>query len=117
MMGGFMDGMAQALTYGNHLVDGHFLEASWDNSAYTRQWNTPFDFQCEVLDSESKEPGGVGEAGVAASMAAVACAYARATGKMPTEFPINFHDPLHFEPKSFIPSVPQSPTDGLSYTS
>ncbi len=117
MMGGFMDGMAQTLTYGNHLVDGHFLEASWDNSAYTRQWNTPFDFQCEVLDSESKEPGGVGEAGVAASMAAVACAYARATGKMPTEFPINFHDPLHFEPKSFIPSVPQSPTDGLSYTS
>ncbi|KRA32440.1 MULTISPECIES: molybdopterin cofactor-binding domain-containing protein [unclassified Nocardioides] len=117
MMGGFMDGMAQALTYGNHLVDGHFLEASWDNSAYTRQWNTPFDFQCEVLDSESKVPGGVGEAGVAASMAAVACAYARATGKMPTEFPINFHDPLHFEPKPFIPSVPQSPTDGLSYTS
>lgn len=117
MMGGLMDGIGQALTYSNHLVDGHFLEASWDNSAYTRQWNTPLDFQCEVLDSESKEPGGVGEAGVAASMAAVACAYGRATGAMPTEFPINFHDPLHFEPKSFIPSVPQSPTDGLSYTS
>ncbi|WP_182376806.1 molybdopterin cofactor-binding domain-containing protein [Nocardioides sp. WS12] len=116
MMGGFMDGMAQTLTYSNHLVDGHFLEASWDNSAYTRQWNTPFDFQCEVLESESKEPGGVGEAGVAASMAAVACAYARATGKMPTEFPINFGAPLHFEPKSFVPSVPQSPTDGLSHT-
>ncbi|WP_278255323.1 molybdopterin cofactor-binding domain-containing protein [Nocardioides convexus] len=28
MMGGFSDGMAQALTYSNHLVDGHFLEAS-----------------------------------------------------------------------------------------
>lgn len=116
MMGGFMDGMAQALTYGNHLVDGHFLEASWDNSAYTRQWNTPLDFRCEVMETESKEPGGVGEAGVAASMAAVACAYARATGRMPTEFPINFQDPLHFEPKSFIPSVPESPTDGLDHT-
>ncbi|GGR40805.1 isoquinoline 1-oxidoreductase beta subunit [Nocardioides luteus] len=116
MMGGFSDGMCQALTYSNHLVDGHFLEASWDNSAYTRQWNTPFEFECEVMESHGSQPGGVGEAGVAASMAAVACAYARATGEMPTEFPINFHEPLHFEPKSFIPSVPESPTDGLAYT-
>lgn len=116
MMGGFSDGMCQALTYSNHLVDGQFLEASWDNSAYTRQWNTPFEFECEVIESHGSQPGGVGEAGVAASMAAVACAYARASGKMPTEFPINFRDPLHFEPKSFIPSVPESPTDGLAHT-
>ncbi|SDJ79024.1 isoquinoline 1-oxidoreductase, beta subunit [Nocardioides sp. YR527] len=116
MMGGFSDGMCQALTYSNHLVGGQFLEASWDNSAYTRQWNTPFEFECEVMESHGSQPGGVGEAGVAASMAAVACAYARATGEMPTEFPINFHEPLHFEPKSFIPSVPESPTDGLAYT-
>ncbi len=116
MMGGFSDGMCQALTYSNHLVDGQFLEASWDNSAYTRQWNTPFDFQCEVMESHGSQPGGVGEAGVAASMAAVACAYARATGEMPTEFPINFHKPLHFETKPFIPSVPESPTDGLAHT-
>ncbi|WP_418058690.1 molybdopterin cofactor-binding domain-containing protein [Pimelobacter simplex] len=115
MMGGFSDGMAQALTYGNHLVDGHFLEASWDNSAYTRQWNTPPDFRCEVMESDRREPGGIGEAGVAASMAAVACAYARATGTMPTEFPINFRAPLHFEPKPFVPSVPESPVDGLDH--
>ena len=117
MMGGFSDGLAQALSYGNHLVDGHFLEASWDNSAYTRQWNTPFDFRCEVLDSDREEPGGIGEAGVAASMAAVACAYARATGTMPTEFPINFRAPLHFEPKPFVPPVPASPTNGLDFVS
>ena len=117
MMGGFSDGMSQVLSYSNHLQDGHFLEASWDNSAYTRQWNTPLTFQCEVMKSESTEPGGIGEAGVAASAAAVACAYARATGSMPTEFPINFRDPLHFEPKSFVPPVPQSPTDGLTYVS
>lgn len=116
MMGGFIDGMGQALTYSNHLEEGHFLEASWDNSAYARQWNTPFEFEFALVDSGSKQPGGVGEAGVAASMAAVACAYGRATGKMPTEFPINFRDELHFEPKPFTPSVPQSPTDGLNYT-
>jgi isoquinoline 1-oxidoreductase subunit beta len=46
----------------------------------------------------------------------VACAYARATGTMPTSFPINHDDPLHFEVKSFVPPVPASPTNGLDHT-
>ena len=41
---------------------------------------------------------------------------ARATGEMPTEFPINHADPIAFEPKTFVPSVPQSPTNGLNFT-
>jgi isoquinoline 1-oxidoreductase beta subunit len=69
------------------------------------------------MESESTEPGGIGEAGVAASAAAVACAYARATGTMPTEFPVNFRQPLHFTPKSFVPPVPASPTNGLTFVS
>lgn len=113
MLGGFVDGMAQVLTYSSHLRDGHFLEASWDNSAYPRQWNVPFRFDCEVLDSDATEPGGVGEAAVASSAAAVACAYARATGTVPTRFPINHDDPLFFEPKPFVPPVPASPTNGV----
>ncbi|MET7903250.1 molybdopterin cofactor-binding domain-containing protein [Streptomyces sp. NPDC005336] len=115
MLGGVADGIALALTSSLHLRDGHFLEASWDNYFYTRQWNVPFDFECIVMPSDSEQPGGAGEAGVAASVAAVACAYARATGTMPTRFPIN-HDTLSFEVKSFIPPVPESPSDGLSHT-
>ena len=57
-------------------------------------------------------PSGAGELGVAPSFAAVACAYARATGTMPTSFPIN-HGTLGFEPYPLQPSTPQSPTDGL----
>ena len=41
MMGGIMDGIAQALSYSLHLDHGHFLEGSWDNAYYTRQWNVP----------------------------------------------------------------------------
>ncbi len=41
MIGGIMDGIAQALTYSLHLQDGHFLEGSWDNAYYTREWNCP----------------------------------------------------------------------------
>ncbi|MFB4279661.1 molybdopterin cofactor-binding domain-containing protein [Nonomuraea sp. MTCD27] len=112
MMGGIMDGIALALTSSLHLRDGYFLEASWDNYFYTRQWNTPPELRIIVMPSTSETPGGAGELGVAASMAAVACAYGRATGTMPTSFPIN-HGTLSFTPKPTVPSVPPSPTDGL----
>ncbi|HEY3470585.1 MAG TPA: molybdopterin cofactor-binding domain-containing protein [Amycolatopsis sp.] len=116
MMGCFADGMALALTSSVHLKDGHFLEASWDNYFYTRQWNVPTDFTAIAMPSHGEQPGGGGEAGVACSFAAVASAYARATGKMPKRFPINHDDPIGFDVKSFVPPVPESPTDGLDYT-
>jgi isoquinoline 1-oxidoreductase beta subunit len=115
MMGGVSDGIALALTSSNHLQDGHFLEASWDNYFYTRQWNVPPSFECVVMPSDAPLPGGAGEAGVAASVAATACAYARATGTVPTRFPVN-HGTVSFTPKTFVPPVPPSPTDGLAHT-
>ncbi|GAA2797269.1 molybdopterin cofactor-binding domain-containing protein [Saccharopolyspora taberi] len=114
MMGGISDGIALALTSSLHLRDGYFLEASWDNYFYTRQWNTPFELDIIVMPPTTGEPGGAGELGVAAAMSAVACAYGRATGTTPTEFPIN-HGTLSFEPKPTIPPIPPSPTDGLRY--
>jgi isoquinoline 1-oxidoreductase beta subunit len=117
MMGGVMDGIALALTSSLHLRNGYFLEASWDNYFYTRQWNTPPELQIVLMpgDPNGEIPGG-GEAGVAASFAATACAYGRATGTMPTYFPINHNDrDLGFEPYPQQPSVPESPTDGLKY--
>lgn len=109
MMGGIMDGIAQALTYGLHLKDGNFLEGSWDDAYYTRQWNTPPKLEVYVMPATSSSPGGAGEFGVAAAMAATACAYARATGKMPTSFPINHDEPLKFTPFPTVPPIPESP--------
>ncbi|HWU23225.1 MAG TPA: molybdopterin cofactor-binding domain-containing protein [Nocardioides sp.] len=116
MMGGAMDGIAQTLTSSMHLKDGTFLEGSWDNYFYTRQWNTPPEVEIIVMPPTTGVPGGAGEFGVGVAQAAVACAYARATGKMPTSFPINHQDPLGFEVLPTVPSIPQSPTDGLKYT-
>jgi isoquinoline 1-oxidoreductase beta subunit len=115
MIGGIMDGIAQALTYSLHLKDGYFLEGSWDNAYYTREWNAPpaDGIQVIIMPANQSEPGGAGEFGVAASMAAVANAYARATGTMPTSFPINHNQPLGFTPLPTVPPIPQSPTDGL----
>jgi len=111
MLGGMMDGIANCLSFSLHLVDGAFAEDSWEHAYYTRQWNVPFETQVFILDSSS-QPGGAGELGVAASMAATATAYARATGSMPTSFPINHELPLA---ESIVPqgTIPQSPTDGL----
>jgi isoquinoline 1-oxidoreductase beta subunit len=116
MMGGIMDGIAIALTSSMHLQDGHFLEASWDNYAYTRQWNAPPQLEIILMPSTGEEPGGAGEFPVASSSAAVATAYARATKTVPHEFPINHGDPLFFTPKEFVPPIPASPTDGLAHT-
>jgi isoquinoline 1-oxidoreductase beta subunit len=115
MIGCLNDGIALALTSSLHIKDGIPLEGSWSNYFYTRQWNTPFDVEVVVMPPTTGEPSGVGELGVAPSFAAVACAYARATGAVPKSFPIN-HATLGFEPFPLEPSTPQSPTDGLDHT-
>ncbi|WP_042364084.1 molybdopterin cofactor-binding domain-containing protein [Streptacidiphilus neutrinimicus] len=114
MMGGIMDGIAVTLTSSLHLNGGYFQEGSWDNYFYTRQWNTPPELDVIVMPPTTGTPGGAGELAVAGAMAAVACAYGRATGTMPTTFPINHDAPLAFTPLPTVPPIPQSPTDGLS---
>ncbi|MGI8752745.1 MAG: molybdopterin cofactor-binding domain-containing protein [Acidimicrobiales bacterium] len=116
MMGGCMDGIGEVLTHSLHLVNGNYEEGSWDQYFYTRQWNTPLELNIVVMPPTTGEPGGAGEFGVAASKAATACALARATGTMPTSFPVNHDGPLQFDdayPR--VPSLPQSPTDGLQH--
>jgi isoquinoline 1-oxidoreductase beta subunit len=115
MIGGMNDGIALALTSSLHIENGIPLEGSWDDYFYTRQWNTPLDIQVIVMPTSTQNPSGAGELAVAPSFAAVACAYARATGTMPTSFPIN-HGTLGFTPLPLEPSTPQSPTDGLDHT-
>lgn len=114
MIGCINDGIALALTSSLHVEDGLPLEASWDNYFYTRQWNTPPEMRVVVMPPTTGVPGGAGELGVASSLAAVASAYGRATGTLPTRFPIN-HATLSFEPKPKVPPVPASPVDGLKY--
>ena len=114
MMGGIMDGIALALTSSLHLAGGYFQEGSWDDYFYTRQWNTPPELDIIVMPPTTGTPGGAGELAVAGAMAAVACGYGRATGSMPTTFPVNHDAPLAFTPLPTVPPIPQSPTDGLS---
>jgi len=88
-MGSVIDGISTVLLAGNHLDNGAFREGSFSDFKYARQGDAPL--TCEVhLVGGTGEPGGVGELCVPAAAGAVANAYARATGKKPRNFPINF---------------------------
>ncbi len=116
LQGGVMDGIALALTSSLHLRDGHFLEGSYDDYRYTRQWNVPRDVQVILLpDDPESEVGGFGEVGVGPTYAAVACAYGAATGRYPTMLPISHEAGIPFKVKPFEPPIPQSPTNGLQH--
>jgi isoquinoline 1-oxidoreductase subunit beta len=107
IQGGFLDGVAYALTASVHLVDGHFLEASWDNYAYTRQWNVPLNkLDIHILPPDPNEkPAGQGETAVPCSRAATACAYVNAMGEN-THWPVAHNQPLHFKPYPTVPPLP-----------
>jgi isoquinoline 1-oxidoreductase beta subunit len=114
LQGGVMDGIALALTSSLHLRNGHFLEGSYDDYRYTRQWNVPFDVQVVLLPEDpDSEVGGFGEVGVSPTLAAVASAFGAATGTIPTALPLSHNMGIPFEVKPFDPPIPQSPTDGL----
>jgi isoquinoline 1-oxidoreductase beta subunit len=115
IMGGCMDGIAQALTASCHIENGLPLEGSWDNYRYTRQWNVPYVFECHVMPANREIGGGVGEAGVASAQGAAACAYAKAMRKNVTEVPVNFREPLGFVVKPKVPPIPQSPINGRRF--
>jgi isoquinoline 1-oxidoreductase beta subunit len=115
MIGGVEDGIALALSSSLHVSNGLPLEGSWDNYFYTREWNTPLEIDVVIMPNTSDSPSGAGELAVAPTMAAVAGAYARATGTLPTRFPVNHGGALGFTPLPAEPSTPQSPTDGLNH--
>ena len=114
MMGGMSDAIALILTSSVHIKDGIPLEASWDNYFYTREWNVPKQMRVVIHPINNDVPSGGGELGVAPCAAAVACAYARATGTNPTYFPINHHT-LSFKPYPLQPSTPEPPDNGLEH--
>ncbi|WP_231626602.1 molybdopterin cofactor-binding domain-containing protein [Streptomyces apocyni] len=97
MQGGLTDAVATALRAGLHIDRGLPLEGSYSQFHYARQADSPTDVRVHVLESDpGAEPGGVGELGVPAAVAAIGNAYARATGSRPRGFPVDFA--IDFEP-------------------
>ncbi|MGW6823590.1 molybdopterin cofactor-binding domain-containing protein [Streptomyces sp. NPDC055005] len=90
MIGGLTDALSTTLRAGLHLDNGLPLEGSYSQFHWARQRDTPKAVRVFVLPATGTEPGGAGELGVPAAVGAIANAWARATGKKPRSFPLDF---------------------------
>ncbi|AUY48149.1 molybdopterin cofactor-binding domain-containing protein [Streptomyces sp. CB01881] len=88
LTGALIDGISVVLQAGNHIDRGAVREGSFADFRYARQRNSPPSVEIHLMPP-SGAPGGAGELGVPAASAAVANAYARATGTSPRSFPID----------------------------
>ncbi|WP_089106352.1 molybdopterin cofactor-binding domain-containing protein [Streptomyces hyaluromycini] len=89
LMGTAVDGISTVLRAGLHIDRGAVREGSFADFHYARQRHAPLVIEAHVIKSGG-EPGGAGELGVPAAAGAVANAYARATGRKPRSFPLDF---------------------------
>ncbi|MGH9243407.1 MAG: molybdopterin cofactor-binding domain-containing protein [Acidimicrobiales bacterium] len=85
--GSLIDGISVVLHAGNHIDNGAVRESSYTDFPWARQRHSPPEMEVHVMPPNG-EPGGAGELGLPSASAAVANAYARATGTRPRNFPI-----------------------------
>lgn len=87
-MGCVMDGIATIIQAGNHVSGGAIVEKSFADFKWTRQRHAPLQFSVHLMPATGSI-GGAGELAMPAAAGAVANAFARATGRSPSRFPIN----------------------------
>jgi isoquinoline 1-oxidoreductase subunit beta len=90
MTGVVVDGISATLQAGNHIDNGAVRESSYSDFKWARMRHSPTHVEVHVMPPTTGKPGGAGELGFPAAAAAVANAYARATGTSPRSFPIFF---------------------------
>jgi isoquinoline 1-oxidoreductase beta subunit len=88
MTGVVIDGISATLRAGNHIDNGAVRESSFTDFKWARMRHSPLEMEVHVMPPSTGKPGGAGELGFPAAAAAVANAYARATGTRPRSFPI-----------------------------
>jgi isoquinoline 1-oxidoreductase beta subunit len=87
LQGAAIDAMSTTLSAGLHIDAGAVREGSFADYAWLRMKHTPARIEVHLVRSDDRI-GGVGELGYPSAAAAVANAIARATGTMPTRFPL-----------------------------
>ena len=106
VQGALAESISIVLSAGLHIHNGLPLEGSYSQYHYGRLRHYPKYVKVIVMPDQGEAIGGLGEVGLSASSAAIANAYARATGTKPRKFPLYF--PVDFEP--FPPGkLPQRP--------
>lgn len=84
----FTDAISYVIRTGLHLDDGAIRESSYGDFEVARMDNTPTELEVHIMPPNGERPGGAGELVVPAAAAAIANAFARATGVKPRRFPL-----------------------------
>jgi isoquinoline 1-oxidoreductase beta subunit len=87
MQGVLVDGLSMTLSAGLHVDHGAVREGSYSDYRFARMADSPPRVDVTVMPPTG-EPGGAGELGFPAAAAAVANAFARATGRTVRRFPV-----------------------------
>ncbi|MDC0712012.1 molybdopterin-dependent oxidoreductase [Stigmatella sp. ncwal1] len=87
LQGATVDAMSTTLSAGLHIDAGAVREGSFADYRWLRMKHVPAEIQVHLVRSDDRV-GGVGELGYPTAAAALANALARATGTLPTRFPI-----------------------------
>ncbi len=88
--GGIAEAIALVLKTGLNIQNGLPLEGSYNQYQFTKMADFPKNVQIIVMEnSTNAAAAGMGEVGMSAPSAAIANAYARATGIKPRNFPLN----------------------------
>lgn len=96
VQGALAESISIVLSSGLHVENGLPLEGSFSQYRFSRNRHYPKDVKVIIMPANGEAIGGLGEVGLSASSAAIANAYARATGIKPRKFPLYF--PVDFTP-------------------
>lgn len=96
IQGALAESISIVLSAGLHVRNGLPLEGSYSQYHYSRNRHYPKDVKVILMPANGEAIGGLGEVGMSASSAAIANAYARATGTKVRKFPLFF--PVDFTP-------------------
>ena len=96
IQGALAESISIVLSSGLHVKNGLPLEGSFSQYRFSRLRHYPKDVKVIIMPANGEPIGGLGEVGLSASSAAIANAYARATGTKARKFPLFF--PVDFTP-------------------
>ncbi len=99
VQGALAESISIVLSAGLHFEKGLPLEGSYSQYRFSRNRHYPKDVKVIIMPANGEAIGGLGEVGLSASSAAIANAYARATGTKVRKFPLFF-------PVDFVPFPP-----------
>ncbi len=102
--GGLAEAISLILNAGLTIKDGLIQEGSYNQYRFAKMKDFPKQVEVIIMPNVGDPIAGMGEVGMSAPSAAIANAYARATGRQPRKFPLNAQPAFTPTPAGQLPA-------------